>query len=96
MDRAHRLGQRKVVNVHRLIMRGTLEEKVMNLQKFKVSIANAVINSENASMKTMNTDQLLDLFTSAETSKKVFTNLFIDNGRQLDFNLGNVFFFPYD
>lgn len=70
MDRAHRLGQRKVVNVHRLIMRGTLEEKVMNLQKFKVSIANAVINSENASMKTMNTDQLLDLFTSAETSKK--------------------------
>jgi hypothetical protein len=71
MDRAHRLGQRKVVNVHRLIMRGTLEEKVMSLQKFKVSVADAVINSENASMKTMNTDQLLDLFTSAETLKKV-------------------------
>ncbi|KAH0928574.1 LOW QUALITY PROTEIN: hypothetical protein HID58_014301, partial [Brassica napus] len=29
-----------------------------------------VINAENASMKTMNTDQLLDLFASAETSKK--------------------------
>uniref|UniRef100_A0A7N0U9X5 TATA-binding protein-associated factor BTAF1 n=1 Tax=Kalanchoe fedtschenkoi TaxID=63787 RepID=A0A7N0U9X5_KALFE len=70
MDRAHRLGQRKVVNVHRLIMRGTLEEKVMNLQKFKVSVANTVINSENASMNTMNTDQLLDLFTSAKTSNK--------------------------
>ncbi|KAK6243614.1 hypothetical protein QUC31_010023 [Theobroma cacao] len=70
MDRAHRLGQRKVVNVHRLIMRGTLEEKVMSLQRFKVSVANAVINSENASLKTMNTDQLLDLFASAETSKK--------------------------
>lgn len=74
MDRAHRLGQKKVVNVHRLIMRGTLEEKVMSLQKFKVSVADAVINSENASMKTMNTDQLLDLFTSAETLKKVFLN----------------------
>ncbi|KAK7263812.1 hypothetical protein RJT34_31409 [Clitoria ternatea] len=70
MDRAHRLGQKKVVNVHRLIMRGTLEEKVMSLQRFKVSVANAVINSENASMKTMNTDQLLDLFGSAEMSKK--------------------------
>ena len=69
MDRAHRLGQRKVVNVHRLIMRGTLEEKVMSLQKFKVSVANAVINSENASLKTMNTDQLLDLFTPADTKK---------------------------
>lgn len=72
MDRAHRLGQKKVVHVHRLIMRGTLEEKVMNLQRFKVSVANAVINAENSSLKTMNTDQLLDLFASAETSRKVF------------------------
>ena len=71
MDRAHRLGQKKVVNVHRLIMRGTLEEKVMSLQRFKISVANAVINAENSSMKTMNTDQLLDLFASAETSRKV-------------------------
>lgn len=74
MDRAHRLGQKKVVNVHRLIMRGTLEEKVMSLQRFKLSVANAVINSENASLKTMHTDQLLDLFASAETPKKVFAN----------------------
>jgi len=29
MDRAHRLGQRKTVNVYRLITRGTLEEKIM-------------------------------------------------------------------
>ncbi|KAI0501620.1 hypothetical protein KFK09_016565 [Dendrobium nobile] len=71
MDRAHRLGQRKVVNVHRLIMRGTLEEKIMSLQKFKLSVANAVINAENASLKTMNTDQLLDLFTPASASGKV-------------------------
>lgn len=77
MDRAHRLGQRKVVNVHRLIMRGTLEEKVMSLQKFKVSIANAIINAENASLKTMNTDQLLDLFTPADT-KKVTTFTFLN------------------
>lgn len=71
MDRAHRLGQRKVVNVHRLIMRGTLEEKVMSLQRFKLSVANAVINAENSSLKTMNTDQLLDLFASAEAPRKV-------------------------
>ncbi|XP_078169062.1 ROOT GROWTH DEFECTIVE 3 isoform X2 [Carex rostrata] len=70
MDRAHRLGQKKVVNVHRLIMRGTLEEKVMSLQRFKVSVANAVINAENASLKTMNTDQLLDLFASTPASRK--------------------------
>ena len=34
MDRAHRLGQRKVVNVYRLITRGTLEEKIMRYSLF--------------------------------------------------------------
>lgn len=87
MDRAHRLGQQKVVNVHRLIMRGTLEEKVMSLQRFKVSVANAVINADNASLKTMNTDQLLDLFTSAE-SRKVLSSVFY----LLDFILFYFFF----
>jgi TATA-binding protein-associated factor len=29
MDRAHRIGQKKVVNVYRLISRGTLEEKIL-------------------------------------------------------------------
>lgn len=29
MDRAHRLGQKKVVNVYRLITKNTLEEKIM-------------------------------------------------------------------
>ena len=29
MDRAHRIGQKKVVNVYRLITKGTLEEKIM-------------------------------------------------------------------
>ena len=53
MDRVHRLGQRKVVNVHRIIMWGTMEEKIMGLQKFKVSISNAVINAENASLNSM-------------------------------------------
>jgi TATA-binding protein-associated factor len=29
MDRAHRIGAKKVVNVYRLIVKGTLEEKIM-------------------------------------------------------------------
>ncbi|KAH7295287.1 hypothetical protein KP509_27G041200 [Ceratopteris richardii] len=69
MDRAHRLGQKRVVNVHRLIMRGTLEEKVMSLQRFKISVANAVVNAENASLDKMDTTQLLDLFTMSGSGK---------------------------
>lgn len=58
MDRAHRIGQKKVVNVYRLITRGTLEEKIMGLQKFKLLTANTVISDENAAMETMGTDQV--------------------------------------
>lgn len=48
MDRAHRIGQKKVVNVYRLITRGTLEEKIMSLQKFKLNIANTVVSQVGA------------------------------------------------
>uniref|UniRef100_A0A4W5RIN4 B-TFIID TATA-box binding protein associated factor 1 n=1 Tax=Hucho hucho TaxID=62062 RepID=A0A4W5RIN4_9TELE len=69
MDRAHRIGQKRVVNVYRLITRGTLEEKIMGLQKFKMSIANTVISQENASLQSMGTDQLLNLFTLDKDGK---------------------------
>lgn len=69
MDRAHRIGQKRVVNVYRLITRGTLEEKIMGLQKFKISIANTVISQENASLQSMGTDQLLNLFTLDKDEK---------------------------
>merc|ERR1712115_600232 len=42
MDRAHRIGQNKVVNVYRLITRNTLEEKIMSLQQFKIHTAKSV------------------------------------------------------
>ncbi|KAI7862134.1 hypothetical protein BDF14DRAFT_1746376 [Spinellus fusiger] len=63
MDRAHRIGQKKVVNVYRLITRGTLEEKIMGLQKFKLNIANSVVNQQNSGLQSMDTDQILDLFS---------------------------------
>ena len=44
MDRAHRLGQRRTVSVYRLITKGTLEERIMGLQRFKMDVAAAVVN----------------------------------------------------
>ena len=38
MDRAHRIGQKKVVNVYRLITKGTLEEKIMGYASLIVLI----------------------------------------------------------
>jgi len=48
MDRAHRIGQTRPVNVYRLLMRGTLEEQIMGLQQFKIGIAHAVVNEDNS------------------------------------------------
>ncbi len=70
MDRAHRLGQRRAVNVYRLLVRGTLEEQVMSLQKFKLDVAAAVVNAENMSLQAMDTGNLLDLFALQEEDKK--------------------------
>ena len=49
MDRAHRIGQRKVVNVYRLICKDTIEEKIMSLQEFKLKTADTVISQGNIS-----------------------------------------------
>ncbi|KOO53747.1 tbp-associated factor 172, partial [Chrysochromulina tobinii] len=65
MDRAHRIGQRRVVNVYRLVTRGTLEEKIMSAQAFKRHVAATVVNQQNAALSTMNTHELLDLFELA-------------------------------
>lgn len=70
MDRAHRIGQKKVVNVYRLITRGTLEEKIMGLQKFKLNIANTIVNQQNAGLQSMDTDQILDLFNVEDENKE--------------------------
>ncbi|KAL0216672.1 hypothetical protein P9112_008856 [Eukaryota sp. TZLM1-RC] len=65
MDRAHRLGQKKIVNVYRLITSDSLEERVMSLQKFKLQVSDTVVNKENVSLKTMDTKAVLETFASS-------------------------------
>ena len=60
---AHQMYYLQTVNVYRLITRNTIEEKIMGLQEFKVKTANTVISSDNASLHSMATDSIIDLFS---------------------------------
>ncbi|MEO7648896.1 MAG: DEAD/DEAH box helicase [Bryobacteraceae bacterium] len=47
IDRAHRIGQLRRVFAYRLIARDTVEEKVLELQKSKRALAEAIIGEDN-------------------------------------------------
>jgi len=42
-DRAHRLGQRRVVTSYKLITRGTVEEKILHLQTRKRALVRTLL-----------------------------------------------------
>jgi superfamily II DNA or RNA helicase len=45
-DRAHRIGQRRVVTSYKLIARGTVEEKILNLQQRKRALIQGMLGEE--------------------------------------------------
>ena len=45
VDRAHRIGQTKKVNVYRLVTEQSIEQKIMELKRKKARIVDALVNS---------------------------------------------------
>jgi superfamily II DNA or RNA helicase len=61
-DRAHRIGQKKVVTVYRLVAAGTIEEKILQLKQKKKDLVASVLSEDAGGAKTLSRDDLDDLF----------------------------------
>ncbi len=64
-DRAHRIGQKKTVEVIRLIAKGTIEEKIYKIQQKKKEIIDKVIDKnidEEVLLSSMEEDEIQELF----------------------------------
>lgn len=73
IDRAHRIGQKRTVNVYRLVLRDTLEQKIMSLQRFKKNLASNLIQSQqDLTMQAAEDMPMHDLLSSFE-EHTVFT-----------------------
>jgi superfamily II DNA or RNA helicase len=61
-DRAHRIGQKKVVTVYRLVAAGTIEEKILQLKQRKKDLVNSVLSEDQTGEKQLTREDLDDLF----------------------------------
>jgi superfamily II DNA or RNA helicase len=60
-DRAHRIGQTKIVTSYKLITRDTVEEKILNLQAKKQAIASSAVEDEQPLMEGLSMDDIREL-----------------------------------
>jgi SNF2 family DNA or RNA helicase len=62
IGRAHRMGQKNTVFAYRLVARGTVEEKILELQKKKKGIAESIVSEDTDFMKKLSKEDLANLF----------------------------------
>ncbi len=64
-DRAHRIGQERVVTSYKLITRGTVEEKILALQNKKREIIDATVENEEPLMTGLSLEEISELLEGA-------------------------------
>jgi SNF2 family DNA or RNA helicase len=58
IDRAHRIGQKGTVFAYKLVAKGTIEEKILQLQEKKRALFDSVISSDTASLKALDDEDI--------------------------------------
>jgi len=60
-DRAHRIGQKRVVTVFKMITAKSIEEKILALQEKKRNLADQIISDEGLSESSLTREELLEI-----------------------------------
>ncbi len=63
IDRAHRIGQEQRVFAYRLIARDTVEERILELQDRKKSLADSIISEDNSVLQRLEVEDLEKLLS---------------------------------
>ena len=64
-DRAHRFGQKNVVEVIKLIAKGSIEEKIIKLQESKKEIINDIMDGNYTNggfLSSLSSEEITELF----------------------------------
>ena len=61
-DRTHRIGQTEDVQVFKLIMKDSIEEKILKMQAQKKNLSDMFIEGSTGSFSSLSKDEILDLF----------------------------------
>lgn len=62
VDRIHRIGQRKTVNIYRLVSQHTVEEKMLQLKEEKQKMADQLMTADHAFLENLSYDDFQFLF----------------------------------
>jgi hypothetical protein len=78
-DRAHRIGQERTVEVHKLVTAGTVEERVADLLERKRALADTVVGAGEQWITELGEDELRELVALSATAEELDEEPFDDD-----------------